>query len=229
MTFDRVEFAGDASCVGAAIVLTGGSARLYNCNISGTNTHAITMTSGALTMFGCQIWNIVGGTYHGISGSGSEPTLITVQNSVLYNIAGSGLVHSAGTNGRPVISLNNVYMTITGTSFNVAAGNHTFSTSDAFRACGTDTTGVDYVEKNIALSGDPFVDAANGDFTIDADTDAGKELAGTGWPQTVPGVSTQSNPSRGNSFGKTANRGGTAGFGSRSGGRGGPFQPFGGT
>lgn len=161
-----------------------------------------------------------------ITGDGIEfttnPDHCLISNCAFYNISGYGVNYSStGDNTyHPHLIQNCIFEACaTGAirSADVTRSTRIFSVGNFFWNNGANHTNVGVINKSTSLSASPFADAAGGDFTLH-DTN-GIPVMGSGWPSTIPGTTTQVNPTPGASQGKTANRGdatppGKAGFGS---------------
>lgn len=80
------------------------------------------------------------------------------------------------------------------TGFSVGAAWVNLVTCAGFSTTNISTATSGFVEGFITLSGDPFTNAAGGDFSLNNTAGAGALLRGTGYPVSFPGLSTTTTP-----------------------------------
>ena len=131
---------------------------------------------------------------HGISLGSCDRSPVDVQGCVFHNNTGDGIGSNAGTTGVLEVK-NSIFTSNGGYGINVSAQSNRNAVyeSNAFKSntsgsYGTNTTAG---TGDITLTVDPFTDAANQDFTLNATAGGGADLKSLALPTTMPfGVTT---------------------------------------
>lgn len=188
---------------------------VVGCEIKNCTSHAI-HNGGSAVVSGCYIHDNAGSGFHtsGVSGnrtsaiigcvfdsndygfrdtSTNSGRVVTIANSVFYNQTTTGIA-TANTSGNAAYSITNCVFVSNTTAISSAA-NTGFCPSIvacAFQGNGTDISGFTWYSQlaQVSISGNPFTNAASGDFSLDGVTGEGDELAETGVPLTINGFAT---------------------------------------
>lgn len=159
------------NCSGAGILASGvtplNHVAVLNCIITGCNIGIENTTAGldALTVRGCSIY---GCTSHGISFGGYSDQIgavRTIANCLFVSNGGYGV--SGGASSGNFLDYCGFY------------GNTSGEISSTAEWQG--------LSNNVTLTGDPFTDAANGDFSPNNTAGAGAACRAAGWPGAFPG------------------------------------------
>lgn len=168
----------------AAITVTTGSlavARSFIHDNAGSNTSGVfsNSTGGAAIVVLLTVFDTNGGVGVKLTGAGS----CTVYGCVFYNNTGSGVNIS---NAMPTVVENSVFAlnaaygvegSTAGVSKQVVVTNCAFYSNTSGQ---TNNLASEQVTGSVTLSGDPFVDAANGDFDLNNTAGAGAACRGAG-------------------------------------------------
>lgn len=121
----------------------------------------------------------------------NHATMLALENNIFYGNTGYGVNLKSGTKmGSSFTNRNNAY----GGNTTAARNNLTAGTAD------------------VALSGDPFTNAAGGDFSLDSTAGEGAACAAVGYPTTyAAGLSTTSTPNIGITESSSGGGGGSSG------------------
>ena len=166
----------DAGGVGIALD-NGGTA--MGCKVLSAGSYGIYLRHRGLAL---------GNVVSGASGVGVYCALtglpIVVGNTI-YNCGSHGIARLTYTSGSPALIANNVLVNNAGYGIHQDAEDAIMALHNAFRA---NTSGEYFNVRSedriggVSLSGDPFVNAAGGDFRIDPRKLAGRELLAAGFP-----------------------------------------------
>lgn len=175
-----------------------------SCFIAGNRlVHAPTSSQAAITAFGRSFshieHNIIIGTNANACGIREEGATNVVAGNIVYSAAGTGYGIFASAEhvlrGNSVV-MNNIVCGFSGVGGRgIVAGDLGNASIVGHNAFWNNTTNVaagrfiyDLTAHDVALTADPFTDAANGDFSL---TDAAKLLLrSAGWPESYLGAST---------------------------------------
>jgi len=210
LTFERCKIASASTCSGAGIIgLRGyGLHRLVGCEIVGKNTGSfmVNVLVGNVLFSACKFKNcgysiycfMLGNTsmatfdqcvFDGLLNDGpvfaltGKPTGLCVKNCVFDGMAdGVALIDGTQNVNYPYFQ-NCVFIPYAGTTlFPDGRAVHVHN-------CATyGTLGTVIGDDNIELSGDPFIDRANGDYRINTASAAGRQLLNAGYPSSLPGL-----------------------------------------
>jgi hypothetical protein len=151
--------------------------QLLRCTVDGNGDVGVLVNSGAprgvLLLSGNSIYNCTDGVQLGTVFTIGGDGCLMVINNIFYLCAGYGINNSSGTNLLEGLVINNAMGSITSTRLN----------------------GFGDVEEigDITLSGNPWTDAANGDFTLNNTAGAGAACREVGYPTDIDQDGTQDN------------------------------------
>jgi hypothetical protein len=130
----------------------------------------------------------------GAASHGVQMTAATseIRNCVCRGNGGDGINVTAS--GDAVVLINNILISNGGygiKSASTAFIDQSFVDFNAFRSnTGGTLSGFPAGTHDVTLTGDPFVDAAGGNYGLNNTAGAGAACRGVGWPGTIPGTST---------------------------------------
>lgn len=163
--------------------------------------------SGVFHAFGCEIYSNTGWSIGGNGGlavshcliynnTGSGVTLVgnsRVEFSTFYGNSGSGITFDANsTTAVDAIIQNNILVNNGAWGITAASGSNldyplVRNNATYNNTSGSINSGITRVEGNVALTGDPFTNAASGDFSLNATAGAGAACRAAGIPGVFPG------------------------------------------
>jgi len=152
---------------------------LINCTFKNINGAAIFLdeTRGN-TIRNCIIRDCVDGVdFQPVSYSQQS-----ISGCVFYNLSGSGIKFNRSDNVLCSNFTNNIFHTISGNAFNAVAdyssgqGMSVIEHNAFYDITGSNYSNLNAGSNDITLTADPFVDAANGDFNLNADSGGGATL-----------------------------------------------------
>lgn len=147
---------------------TGGGTTVHDCLIYANGGSGINNSSGAINILGCTIYS---NTSDGVRmGNISQVHGTQVRNTILTNNGGYGVNLATGTGPS----------SWAGSNFNAFGGGASANTSGA-------RNGLPAGANDVTLAGDPYTNAAGGDFTLN--TSAGAACRNAGFPGVLPGTS----------------------------------------
>lgn len=161
------------TCTNGGIIANGSGNAISRCIVAGiTNGNGISM-AGPTSLISSVVYGCTSADGINVSGDGSYMENVISANNHLYNFDGT-----------------TVYSGITMRMNNCAGWTNTGSGD-----CNSNLTSFSLTRNGfITLTGNPFTNAAGGDFSLNTTTGAGAALRAAGWPASYPGISTNSYP-----------------------------------
>ncbi|MDB5312646.1 MAG: hypothetical protein JWO38_6848 [Gemmataceae bacterium] len=206
------------NCTAIGINLNSNSTTVSNSRVTGTLTGGtaginLTATGSANRVIGCRVdanavpgivssqGNIVvGNLVYGNTGATSDGiqlgSITPVWGNIVYGNGRDGIRLATSTAGDGVPIFGNVIVNNSGVGLNstvtVYGGSMLFCDYNAFfNNTGGARTSMPIGPHDVTLTGDPFVNAAGGNFAPNATAGAGAALKAAGWPGVYPGGATQ--------------------------------------
>lgn len=173
------------NCASNAIT-SGRRLNIHDCSVPG-----IIFTLGTHSIIDSIIETITGATSDAIQMTGHS---LTAEHLTIYNIARDGIRSSASQAAAGGLNVSNsIFDTVAGVAIDLtAAGSATAVQpnieNNAYRNNGSDRTGFAAEDGAITLTGIPFTDAPNGDFTLNNTAGAGAACRAAGSPTSIQGA-----------------------------------------
>lgn len=196
-TSNYCEFTGASN---STCVYVGGAHHFYYCSFHDSTVRGVQLASGVSFFVNCLFYRNTGATTDGADFTAAAAAGVTFLNCVFADNGRNGLNFASGAGGTTTVYNSVFYGNAAYGIDGAAVLDGLWVYNCAFGANGTaayDTSDVVHVINELTLTGDPFTDKANGDFTINNTAGAGKVLQSAGWAPSYPGNSTRGNPTVG--------------------------------
>jgi hypothetical protein len=166
---------------------------MYGCWIKGNTSHGYNLSQGGYLFAYGSVFGTNGGC--GVNDSASlAQHVLSLVNCVLYDNTSDGVKLNQGANTQGMVSINCIYYDNGGYGINAPSveaaqcpWDPEIQKNNAFylNTSGARNSGSPAAASDVTLTGNPFTNAASGDFSLNSTAGAGAACTGAGWQSSI--------------------------------------------